>query len=52
MSFYDSWSAVMMAVIAGLILVGTALIATRVLAPFAKEDGEPVIDAKGRRVAP
>ena len=22
------------------------------LAPFAKEDGEPVIDAKGRRVAP
>ena len=42
MSFYDSWSAVMMAVIGGLVLVGTALIATRVLAPFAKERGKGV----------
>jgi NADH:ubiquinone oxidoreductase subunit 3 (subunit A) len=42
MSFYDSWSAVMMAVIAGLILVGTALLATRVLAPFARERAKGV----------
>jgi NADH-quinone oxidoreductase subunit A len=37
MSFYDTWSAVMMTVIAGFILIGTALIGTRLLAPFGKE---------------
>jgi len=37
MSFYDTYSAVMIAAIAGFILVFTALIATRLLAPFAKE---------------
>jgi NADH-quinone oxidoreductase subunit A len=37
MSFYDSYSAVMIAAIAGFILVFTALMATRLLAPFAKE---------------
>ena len=37
MSFYDSYSAIMMAAIAGFILVFTALFATRLLAPFAKE---------------
>ena len=42
MSFYDSWSAVMIAVIAGFILVFTALIATRLLAPFGKERGKAV----------
>jgi NADH:ubiquinone oxidoreductase subunit 3 (subunit A) len=42
MSFYDAWSAVMMAFIAGIILVGTALIATRVLAPFASERAKGV----------
>ncbi|MFN0148897.1 MAG: NADH-quinone oxidoreductase subunit A [Dehalococcoidia bacterium] len=42
MSFYDGWSAVMMAVIGGFILVGTALLASRVLAPFGKERGKAV----------
>lgn len=42
MSFYDGWSAIFMATIAGVILVATALIATRVLAPFAKERGKRV----------
>jgi NADH:ubiquinone oxidoreductase subunit 3 (subunit A) len=42
MSFYDSWSAVMMAAIAGFILIGTALFATRLLAPFARERGKSV----------
>lgn len=42
MSFYDSWSAVMMATIAGCILVGTAIMATRLLAPFGKERGKGV----------
>lgn len=37
MSFYDQWSAVMIAAIAGFVLVFTALIAARVLAPYAKE---------------
>jgi NADH:ubiquinone oxidoreductase subunit 3 (subunit A) len=36
-SFYDNYSAIMMAVIAGFILVGTALIGTRLLAPFSRE---------------
>lgn len=42
MSFYDSWSAVMIAVIAGFVLVFTALIATRLLAPFGREPGKAV----------
>ena len=42
MSFYDTWSAVMIAAIAGFILVFTALIAARVLAPYAKERGKGV----------
>lgn len=37
MSYYDQWSAVMMAGIAGFILVFTALIAAKVLAPYARE---------------
>ena len=37
LSFYDNYSAIMMAVIAGFILVGTALIGTRLLAPFSRE---------------
>ena len=37
MSYYDQWSAVMMAAIAGFILVFTALLAAKVLAPYAKE---------------
>ncbi len=42
MSFYDSWSAIMVAAIAGFILVATALLATRLLAPFARERGKAV----------
>ena len=42
MSFYDSWSAVFIAVIAGFILVFTALIAARLLAPFSSERGKSV----------
>ncbi|MGI8925512.1 MAG: NADH-quinone oxidoreductase subunit A [Tepidiformaceae bacterium] len=42
MSFYDSWSAIMVAAIAGFILVFTALIATRIFAPFARERGKGV----------
>ena len=42
MSFYDSWSAIMVAAIAGFILVGTALLAPRLLAPFAREHGKAV----------
>ena len=42
MSFYDQWSAIMIAVIAGFILVGSALIGTRLLAPFAKERAKGV----------
>lgn len=37
MSFYDLWSAIMIAAIAGFILVFTALIGARLLAPFARE---------------
>ncbi|MFN0094514.1 MAG: NADH-quinone oxidoreductase subunit A [Dehalococcoidia bacterium] len=37
MSFYDSWSAVMMAAIAGFVLVLTALMATKLLGPYARE---------------
>ena len=35
MSFYDSWSALMVGLIAGFILVFTALIAARIFGPFA-----------------
>jgi NADH-quinone oxidoreductase subunit A len=41
-SFYDSWSAVMIAAIAGFILVFTALIGSRLLAPFARERAKGV----------
>lgn len=37
MSFYDQWSAVLIAVIMGFILVGTAIIATKLIGPYAKE---------------
>ena len=42
LSFYDNYSAIMMAVIAGFILVGTALIGTRLLAPFARERAKDI----------
>lgn len=42
MSFYDQWSAIMIAVIAGFILVASALIGARLLAPFARERAKGV----------
>ena len=42
MSFYDTWSAVFIALIAGVILVGTALIGARLLGPFAREQGKSI----------
>ena len=42
MSFYDSWSALMIGTIAGFILVFTALIAARIFGPFASERGKGV----------
>ena len=42
MSFYDLWSAVMISAIAGFVLVFSALVATRVLAPFAPERAKRV----------
>ena len=42
MSFYDSYSAILVAVIAGFMLVFTALIATKVLAPYASERAKRV----------
>lgn len=42
MSFYDTYSAVLIATIAGFILVFTALIAARLLGPFARERGKGV----------
>ena len=42
MSFYDTWSAVMIASIAGFILVFTALIGARLIAPFAREKNKGV----------
>jgi len=42
MSYYDTWSAVMMAGIGGFILVFTALVATKLLGPFARERGKGV----------
>jgi NADH-quinone oxidoreductase subunit A len=41
-SFYDQWSAVMIAAIAGVILVASALIGARLLAPFARERAKGV----------
>lgn len=42
MSFYDSWSAVLVATIAGFILVFSAIIGTKLLAPYARESGKGV----------
>ena len=42
MSFYDTWSAVFIALIAGVILVGTALLGARLLGPFAREQGKGI----------
>ena len=42
MSYNDNWSAIMAASIAGFILVGTALVAVRLLAPFARERGKGI----------
>ena len=42
MSFYDTYSAILIAAIAGFILVFTALIATKLLAPYARERGKGV----------
>ncbi|MXX19257.1 MAG: NADH-quinone oxidoreductase subunit A [Dehalococcoidia bacterium] len=42
MSFYDEWSAVLIATVAGFILVFTALIGARLLGPFARERGKGV----------
>lgn len=42
LSFYDSYSAVLVATIAGVILVGTAVIAAKLLAPFGRERGKDV----------
>lgn len=42
MSFYDAYSAVMIAAIGGFVLVGTAIIATKLLAPYAKERAKGV----------
>ncbi len=42
MSFYDLWSAIMISAIAGFVLVFTALTATKVLAPYAKERAKGV----------
>lgn len=42
MSFYDAYSAIMIAAIGGFVLVGTAIIATKLLAPYAKERAKGV----------
>lgn len=42
MSFYDQWAAVMIGTIAGFILVFSALIGARLLAPFARERAKGV----------
>jgi len=42
MSFYDTWSAVMIAGIAGFILVFTALVATKLLAPRKPERAKEI----------
>src|SRR3970040_816207 len=42
MSFYDQWAAVLIAGIAGFVLVCGALIGARLLGPFARERGKGV----------
>ena len=42
MSFYDDWSAVLIAAIVGFFLVFSALIGARLLGPFARERGKGV----------
>lgn len=42
MSFYDTWSAVMISVIVGFILVFTAIVGAKVLGPYARERGKGV----------
>ena len=42
MSFYDQWSAIMIATISGFILVFSALIGAKLLAPFARERAKGV----------
>jgi NADH:ubiquinone oxidoreductase subunit 3 (subunit A) len=42
MSFYDQWSAIMIASIAGFILVFTALIGAKLLTPYARERAKGV----------
>ena len=41
-SYYDTWSAVMIAFIAGGVLVFSALLGAKILAPYAKERGKAV----------
>jgi NADH:ubiquinone oxidoreductase subunit 3 (subunit A) len=41
-SFYDTYSAVLIGVIAGFILVFTAVTATRLIGPYARERGKEV----------
>ncbi len=42
MSFYDTWSAVMISVIVGFILVFTAIVGAKVLGPYARERAKGV----------
>ena len=42
MSFYDTYSAVLIAAIAGFILVFTAVTATKLIGPYARERGKEV----------
>jgi NADH:ubiquinone oxidoreductase subunit 3 (subunit A) len=42
MSFYDTWSAVMIAVIVGFVLVFTAIMGAKLLAPYARERAKGV----------
>ncbi|MBA4181419.1 MAG: NADH-quinone oxidoreductase subunit A [Anaerolinea sp.] len=42
MSYYDTWSAVMIAAIAGFVLVFMALMAAKLLAPYARERAKGV----------
>ena len=42
MSFYDTWSAVMISVIVGFVLVFTAIVGAKVLGPYARERGKGV----------
>jgi NADH:ubiquinone oxidoreductase subunit 3 (subunit A) len=47
LSFFDAWSAVLIAGIAGFILVFTALVGNRLLAPFAREEAKSVTYESG-----